>query len=163
MLRRTGRCTTGHTKQPRVLGAGNRCARKDQSSVGSAVRIGTENTWRKSPLPHNQLNECNRLFSSTLASLRKLPAPVWKNTGEGRRGCWRYLGGIAIVYPIGHTPNSSDTGRESFAFPKSTNEKIARDSYLPVLQAVLVIWPQSEARSGFGVRIALSRGGRRMP
>jgi hypothetical protein len=83
--------------------------------------------------------------------------------GEGRRGCWRYLGGIAIVYPIGHTPNSSDTGRESFAFPKSTNEKIARDSYLPVLQAVLVIWPQSEARSGFGVRIALSRGGRRMP
>ena len=82
----------------------------------------------------------------------------WKNTGEGRRGCWRYLGGIAIVYPIGHTPNSSDTGRESFAFPKSTNEKIARDTYLPVLQAVLVIWPQFEARSGFGVRIALSRG-----
>lgn len=68
-----------------------------------------------------------------------------------------------MVYPIGHTHTLQIQGRDPSLSLAAQMGKLQEIAYLLVLQAVLVIRPQSEARSGFGVRIALSRGGRRMP
>jgi len=64
---------------------------------------------------------------------------------------------------IGHAPNSSDIRRDPSLSSAAQIRKVQEVAYLLVLQAVLVVWPQSEARSGFGVWIALGSGERRMP